>query len=438
MKEEYRARIQAAYDKAMEKAMGVDTTADLSEDLCGDIDWSTLERLATRLTTAPYDYTPAQVAKAVDAVKADRVRLGTPRDNVAYVVSSTTATKTYTVIGDKPCPCRATKPCYHPCAAELYRLWDEHTPPPSLFPMPKTIDERLAGSPISQEMPVETTTMPLEGTEVEYEAIETTRELEAILEPARPLEMPSVALVRTEAAPLTALALEASLAEWTAQRKVITRYIQEQFVRDVDFGKVHFMSKDKCAEGPYRCKTDWHWSKDTLFKPGAEKFTQLFRLTPEFRKDTDTWEMLGSPAGVVCFVCTLRTASGEIVGEGRGARSVKDDYGDVNKTVKMCEKSSQIDAVLRTGALSEVFTQDLETRKEDEDRRATATADKPPPVSREPLVKEILALLRQRGKDPERAWKFAELTYGSPRDALSVAHLEAFKAQILDAMQAPM
>lgn len=60
------------------------------------------------------------------------------------------------------------------------------------------------------------------------------------------------------------------------------------------------------------------------------------------------------------YVCQLRTRSGEIVGEGRGARSLKQDGGDINKALKMSEKSALIDAVLRTGALSDAFTQDLE------------------------------------------------------------------------------
>src|SRR4030095_3163710 len=36
------------------------------------------------------------------------------------------------------------------------------------------------------------------------------------------------------------------------------------------------------------------------------------------------------------------------------------DFGDVNKTLKMAQKSAQTDAVLRFAGLSEIFTQDLE------------------------------------------------------------------------------
>jgi hypothetical protein len=64
------------------------------------------------------------------------------------------------------------------------------------------------------------------------------------------------------------------------------------------------------------------------------------------------------------------------VGEGRGARSLKKDGGDVNKAIKMAEKSSMVSAVLRTGALSDVFTQDLEDMQEPEPGKA-ATPAKP-------------------------------------------------------------
>jgi hypothetical protein len=39
-------------------------------------------------------------------------------------------------------------------------------------------------------------------------------------------------------------------------------------------------------------------------------------------KEEETWEMLGRPVGVFCYVCALYTKRGEFVGEGRGAREV--------------------------------------------------------------------------------------------------------------------
>jgi len=41
---------------------------------------------------------------------------------------------------------------------------------------------------------------------------------------------------------------------------------------------------------------------------------------------------------------------------------------DINKAIKMAQKSAQIDAVLRTGALSDAFTQDLEDVQEPDEQ----------------------------------------------------------------------
>jgi hypothetical protein len=58
--------------------------------------------------------------------------------------------------------------------------------------------------------------------------------------------------------------------------------------------------------------------------------------------------------------CELMDSQGTVVAVGVGARSVAQDGGDLNKCLKMAEKSAHIDATLRMAGLSEVFTQDLE------------------------------------------------------------------------------
>jgi hypothetical protein len=54
------------------------------------------------------------------------------------------------------------------------------------------------------------------------------------------------------------------------------------------------------------------------------------------------------------------SADGTVVADGIGARSAEQDYGDLNKALKMACKSAHIDATLRMAGLSEIFTQDLE------------------------------------------------------------------------------
>ena len=144
--------------------------------------------------------------------------------------------------------------------------------------------------------------------------------------------------------------LEAALAVWTTERAVVQRFLEQELKANIDYYTLRIGGKD---------------SKPSLSKAGAEKVLGWLKIQASFMPDTGTWEMLGRPQDLVCYVCTLRTRSGEIVGEGRGARSLKKDNGDVNKAMKMAEKSAMVSAVLRTGALSDVFTQDLEDMQEE-------------------------------------------------------------------------
>jgi hypothetical protein len=153
---------------------------------------------------------------------------------------------------------------------------------------------------------------------------------------------------------------------------MLTAYIREHLQEGVDY---------------YVLTVGGKGSKPSLSKAGSEKFLHLFQVHPRFRKDEETWEMLGRPAGVICYVCALHTPSGACVGEGRGAREVGKEH-DINKAIKMAQKSAQIDAVLRLGALSDAFTQDLEDQQESE--AATVRQQK----------HQIVALLTRLGIGP--------------------------------------
>ena len=175
-------------------------------------------------------------------------------------------------------------------------------------------------------------------------------------EPARVTA--AVAAGRALLPSLDAEGLTRSMHEWSAQRQVIRRFLQQELKEGIDFYRLQVRGKD---------------ANPSLSKAGAEKFLGLFQLQASFAPDLLTWEMLGKPTDHVIYICTLRTRSGEIVGEGRGSRSLKKDSGDTNKAIKMSEKSALIDAVLRTGALSEVYTQDAEDLQE-EPAKATTPA----------------------------------------------------------------
>ncbi|MDD2325326.1 MAG: hypothetical protein PHW63_04895 [Alphaproteobacteria bacterium] len=99
--------------------------------------------------------------------------------------------------------------------------------------------------------------------------------------------------------------------------------------------------------------------KKSLAKGGAEKLASIYNLVATFEKDTESLEMLGNDKGTVAFVCTL-SRFGEIVGQGRGSDTMQRNGNDPNKTLKMCQKRSYVDAVIRSTGLSDIFTQDIE------------------------------------------------------------------------------
>jgi len=183
---------------------------------------------------------------------------------------------------------------------------------------------------------------------------------ETVLELAPTIDTP--ALVLNDPA-----ALAARLATYSESRRVLVDWLLSRLVAGIDYTLIHRKvgprgNKSECPNAGNMvarvCETCG--GKSTLCKPGSEKICGLLQLRPRFRRDVETWEMLGSEPGVLALVCELVTANGTVVAEGRGARHRDMDYGDLNKSVKMTQKSAQTDAVLRLAGLSEIFTQDLE------------------------------------------------------------------------------
>lgn len=144
----------------------------------------------------------------------------------------------------------------------------------------------------------------------------------------------------------------------TEKRAIIKKFIADNMVDGIDYGRIHIA---KNCPDKYNCRLDVHFSKASLFKAGSEKFVSLFKLRPVFRKDDETWLMAGSPNGLFCYVCHLISGPDITVGEGRGAAALSEKPNwTTNNAIKIAQKRAQIDAVLRTGALSDFFTQDLE------------------------------------------------------------------------------
>lgn len=157
-----------------------------------------------------------------------------------------------------------------------------------------------------------------------------------------------------------------ALARRGENRKSLIDWIREALVDGVDYGKIHTKNKRECKHGgPPKCTPEqepWHWSKPTLRKPGAEKICGMLGINPSFPtlKEYEGLALQGIEIKSIILRCHLLTADDRVVAEGIGARNVENDYGDLNKALKMAAKSAQIDATLRMAGLSEIFTQDLE------------------------------------------------------------------------------
>lgn len=195
-------------------------------------------------------------------------------------------------------------------------------------------------------------------------------------------------VVRKESNLITPEALERE----EETRKLIKGYISKNLKKGTDY---------------YELTIGGRKSKPSLSKSGAEKFMSLFHLRAEFGKDEDTWSMAGSKAGMICYVCKLYTKSGQLVGEGRGARDMAKDNGDLNKSIKMSQKSANIDAVLRVGALSDVFTLDLEDMKEVAQEIPTVQLDTKFTEEQHKLtITKLLAALKIKPKSKEESEKY--------------------------------
>lgn len=135
--------------------------------------------------------------------------------------------------------------------------------------------------------------------------------------------------------------LQAAVDEEKVSRGIIKKYVSDQLIKGTDYGVIV-------------------GNKPTLLKPGMEKIFSLMKITSTLEKDNDTWEMLGSTPGLVCYKCTLyRDGSIQPFAEGRGSAKVGEKSRDANSTVKIAEKRARMDACLSLG-FSEFFTQDLE------------------------------------------------------------------------------
>jgi hypothetical protein len=193
---------------------------------------------------------------------------------------------------------------------------------------------------------------------------------------------------------------KAGLKRQGENRTALMTWIKGEMHEGVDYGKIHVVKRDKCNKGKF-CDNPHHFSKDSLFKPGAEKIVGMmgFRAIWPTLVQYENAAIEGKQINQVALRCQLVDKSGNIISEGWGARNLAQDSNDLNKSVKMAKKSGLIDAVLNAGGLSEVFTQDVEDMPKD------SFGDEPP---FDPYNQEQVRFDGTERIDPAKAFPFGK------------------------------
>lgn len=139
-----------------------------------------------------------------------------------------------------------------------------------------------------------------------------------------------------------------ALGRRSENRKSLIEWIRASLVEGVDYGTVPLRRGGQ--------------SKPSLRKPGAEKICGMLGVIPRFPtlREYERAALDGRPIEQIILRCEIQNVDDVCLAEGAGARTLTQDNGDLNKCLKMAEKSAHINATLRLSGLSEIFTQDLE------------------------------------------------------------------------------
>jgi hypothetical protein len=170
-----------------------------------------------------------------------------------------------------------------------------------------------------------------------------------------------LAVISANPLDLPAETFQAGLDRRRQNRAALMAWVRDALVEGTDYGKIHVVGRNRCKFGK-DCKNPDHFSKPSLFKPGAEKICGMLGVTVRYPMlpDYEKAALSGANLSQIIIRCEIVDASGRVVADGVGARVIAQDNGDINKALKMAEKSAHIDATLRMAGLSEVFTQDIE------------------------------------------------------------------------------
>jgi len=152
---------------------------------------------------------------------------------------------------------------------------------------------------------------------------------------------------------------ESNLKRRQENHQKLIAWIRENLHPDIDYGRIHIDETCQYARSgvPYQCRDFSHFSSLTLWKSGAEKIMHVLGLSAHF-PNLNQYEIAcvhKSEITQVILTCQLKNQNARIVGEGAGARHLKQDDWNINKAVKMAMKCALVDAVIRVAGLTGIF-----------------------------------------------------------------------------------
>lgn len=192
---------------------------------------------------------------------------------------------------------------------------------------------------------------------------------------------PELADLRDAAMRLPLEEIAGLLANYKDRRNTFREWLMKQLVLGVHYG----VPPGCEPKGNVRPEQWRH--KPSLYKAGAEFVCDLMNVRARYTADLDASQQLGEAkpnskgeaSKYFVYKCELVSRStGEVVGEGTGARRLGDKGGDVNNSVKMAQKNAMVAAVLNSYSLSDLFTQDFEPPQYDNPEQAAGAAQARP------------------------------------------------------------
>jgi hypothetical protein len=185
---------------------------------------------------------------------------------------------------------------------------------------------------------------------------------------------------------------ESTIKRRTANKQLLEKWIQDNFVENIDFGSI---------------PTKRGLSKPALFKPGAEKVASLLNLVATYPAlaEYEKAALNNQKLEQIIIRCEL-TCNNQLIATGIGARSLKQDFNDFNKSLKICCKSGLIDGILKLG-LSHCFTVDYGDPNDDTVIAPPPTVSvTPPELISDSHYKMILGLIESHSVSKPRfiAW----------------------------------